>query len=62
MISFAAMDCYLYCLWFPDEQAWWAETLKDAIISLISGAVAAYITKHGVPRGKAHVCEEFNTF
>lgn len=68
-ISFATMAwvvIFIYFLWFSDGLAWWnwwAETLKDAIIpgilSIISSVIAAYITVHGVPDSKAHVCEEY---
>ena len=51
---FAAMCCHLYCLWFSDEQAWWAETLNKLIIPGIMGFMTAYITAHGIPKSKAH--------
>ena len=59
-MSVAAKCCHLYCLLFSDGQAYWAKVLKDAIIpvilSAISSFVTAYITAHGVPKCKAHVC------
>lgn len=64
-ISFAAMAwvaIFIVSAWFSDGLAcwnWWAETLKDAIIPGILAIMAAYITAHGIPDGKAHVCEEY---